>query len=161
MSFLLGYCDGLPEVRLESGTRLLNEGEKSNKLFILIDGELQILRGDIEIGTISDPGSVFGELSILLDAPHTASVRALSASRVYVVDDVDTFLASTPEVMRHIGKLLALRLNSVTGYLADLKRQFADKSDHLGMVDEVLESLLHQQDSPFTPGSDREADPRL
>ena len=161
MSFLLGYCNGLPEVQLESGARLLNEGEKSNKLFILIDGELQILRGDIEIGTISEPGSVFGELSILLDAPHTASVRALSPSRVYLVEDVDTFLASTPEVMRHIGKLLALRLNSVTGYLADLKRQFADKSNHLGMVDEVLESLLHQQDSVFTPGSDREADPRL
>jgi hypothetical protein len=33
----------------------------------------------------------------------------------------------------------------VTTYLADLQHQFSEREDHLGMVDEVLDSLLHHQ----------------
>jgi rubrerythrin len=44
----------------------------------------------------------------------------------------------------------------VTTYLADIKRQFEDERGHLGMVDEILESLLNQQRQTFSPGSDRD-----
>ena len=53
------------------------------------------------------------------------------------------------------------RLNAMTSYLADLKAQFHDRSDHLGMVDEVLESLMHHQDDEVLPGSDRYPDVKL
>ena len=56
---------------------------------------------------------------------------------------------------------LAERLDAATTYLVDLKRQFEGHSNHLGMVGEVLESLIHQQHEEFTPGSEREVDPRL
>ena len=60
-----------------------------------------------------------------------------------------------------IGRLLAGRLNAATSYLADLKRQFEDQGNHLGMVGEVLDVLIHQQDEDFSPGSEDGADPRL
>jgi hypothetical protein len=60
-----------------------------------------------------------------------------------------------------VGRLLAGRLNAATTYLADLKRQFEHQSNHLGMVGEVLDVLIHQQDEDFSLGSEREADPRL
>lgn len=161
MSFLVDCCAGLPEVHLDPGTVVLTEGDKSGKLYVLIEGEMQVLRGDIEVATVSEPGSVFGEMSVLLGVPHTASVKALRPSRAYLVEDAETFLQSAPQMLRHIGALLALRLQSATGYLADLKRQFAESRDHFGMVDEVLETLLHQQRRAFSPGSDREPDPRL
>ncbi len=162
MSHVLDCCKELPEVRAEPGDVLLVEGTTSGKLYILIEGELQILRNDVEVATVSDPGAVFGEMAILLGAPHTATVKALVPSRLHEIDDAESFLASAPEMMGHIGKLLALRLHLATGYLADLKCQFAEHGTHLGMVDAVLESLLHQQEPGFKPGgSDRETDPRL
>ncbi len=161
MSFFLDRCSGLPEVRLEPGTVFLSEGTKSGKLYILIEGEVEISRADVEVASVSEPGAIFGEMSILLDAPHTASAKALSESRLYLVENAETFLASAPDVLHQVGRVLALRLQSATEYLADLKRQYAESSDHLGMVDQVLESLLHQQDVEFTAGSDREIDPRL
>ncbi len=54
-----------------------------------------------------------------------------------------------------------LRLQCVTGYLADLKRQYAEHGDHLGMVDEVLGTLLHQQRQEVIAGPDQGSDPRL
>jgi CRP-like cAMP-binding protein len=161
MSFLIDCCAGLPEVRLDPGTVLLTEGEKSGKLYVLIEGEMQVLRGDIEVATVSEPGSVFGEMSVLLNLPHTASVKTTRSSRVYVAENAETFLQSSPQMLRQIGALLAHRLQCATGYLADIKRQFAENRDHFGMVDEVLETLLHQQRRVFSPGSDQESDPRL
>lgn len=161
MSNILDQCAGLPEVQLAPGTILLAEGEKSGKLYILIDGEFEVSHGGVQIANISTAGSVFGEMSVLLDAPHTASVTAVRASRAFFVADVETFLRSAPQVLHHIAALLALRLQCVTGYLADLKRQFAERNDHFGMVDEVLETLLHQQRQEIIAGPDQGSDPRL
>jgi hypothetical protein len=55
------------------------------------------------------------------------------------------FLEVRPELAFHIAKLLGQRLRLVTTYLVDLKKQFEQHEDHLGMVDEVLESLVHHQ----------------
>jgi CRP/FNR family cyclic AMP-dependent transcriptional regulator len=43
-------------------------------------------KNGVEIATVTEPGAVFGELSVLLDQPHTADVRALEASQFYVAD---------------------------------------------------------------------------
>lgn len=161
MADITDCCEGLPEVDLETGSVLLAEGGRTGRLYILIEGEIQILRGDIEVATVSQPGSVFGEMAVLLDIPHTATVKAMRPSRAYLIEDAGTFLTTAPQMLHHIGTLLALRLQSATGYLADFKRQYAERRDHFGMVDEVLETLLHQQKRAFTPGPDTGSDPRL
>ena len=90
-----------------------------------------------------------------------ASVRAVTRCTAHVTEGGGAFLQANKEIAYLLAQMLAQRLHGVTSYLVDLKRQFEDEDNHLGMVDEVLESLLHQQDGGFTPGSDREADPRL
>ena len=55
-----------------------------------------------------------------------------------------------------MARLLANRLNAATTYLVDLKRRFAGSSDHLGLVGKVLETLIHQQEQDFLPGSERD-----
>ena len=165
VSDILESCAGLEERQVAAGSVLLTEGSRSGRLFVLISGEMHILRGDIEIAHVREPGAVFGEMSVFLDAPHTASVQAATDCRVYVIEDAETYLAARPDMLRHIARLLALRLQLASGYLADIKRQFSDNRDHLGMVDEVLESLLHQPETTLRPGSDsgssRDTDPRL
>jgi CRP/FNR family transcriptional regulator, cyclic AMP receptor protein len=161
MNLLFKCCAGLPQVNLERGAVMLTENAKSGKLYILIEGEVAVLRGDVVVATISEPGAVFGEMSLLLDAPHTASVMALRPTKAYLAENAESFVKDNPEILRYIAALLALRLQSATGYLADLKRQFAESQNHLGMIDEVLDSLLNQQNSEFNPGPAQESDPRL
>ncbi len=130
--------------------------KKKGVLYILAEGTIEVLRGDVQVATTSEPGSIFGEMSVLLDLPHTATVKALAPSRVYVVERAAEFLQSQTEIAYQLAKLLAQRLYSMTTYLVDLKKQFGDQQDHLGMVDEVLESLGHQQAEECAPGSDRD-----
>ena len=159
MQELLDHCRDCPTRKLEPGEMLLREGERSGQLFVLIEGMLQVYRGEVEIVLVDEPGAVFGEMAVLLDRPHTASVRAETAALVHVVDDAGTFLASHPGLTLPVAKLLARRLDNVTTYLVDLKRQFHDREDHLGMVDEVLESLSHEQGEAFLPADELPPEP--
>ena len=43
-----------------------------------------------------------------------------------------------------MAELLARRLTALTKYLIDVKRQY-DGHDHIGMVDDVLGTLMHLQ----------------
>ena len=158
MRTILSFCQGLPEQSFGPGDVLLSEGAREGLLYILIEGELEVLKGNFQVNTIAEPGAIFGEVSVLLECPHTATVKALTPTRMYVVERATDFLQSNTDLTYQVARLLAQRLYSVTTYLADLKRQFEDHDDHLGMVDEVLETLVNQQDEEFNPGSDRDPD---
>ena len=56
------------------------------------------------------------------------------------------------------GEPRLLEGETITGYLVDLRRQYADRTDHLGLVHTVLESLGHHQGRAVEPGSEREPD---
>ncbi len=158
-SSLLDYCRGFPERAIEAGTVLLEEGERSGRLYVLVEGTLEVYRGDVDFATVSEPGAVFGEMSVLLDMAHTASVRALTPVRVHVIDEAAAFLAAHPDALLPIATLLARRLRNASAYLVDLKRQFQDQKDHFGMIDEVLESFTAQQEETFLPPDELPPDP--
>lgn len=122
MSTILELCRGIPTRTFEPGTVLFAEGKQSGALCILIEGEVEILKGEFQVNTVSEPGALFGEMSILLNIPHTATVRALTPCRVHFIEDGDAFLRSNKEVAYDFLKVLAQRLHGMTTYLADLNR---------------------------------------
>ena len=152
---LLELCKDLPVVAFQPGDTVLEEGQTSGRLYVLIDGAVEIAKGDFQINIVSEPGAILGDMSVLLAMPHMATVRALSPARAYVSENGDAFLRSNSEIAYELSKMLAQRLNGVTGYLVDLKRQFEDHDSHFGIVDEILESLVHQQPADVSLGSDR------
>jgi CRP-like cAMP-binding protein len=158
---ILDACKGATEKKLPAGQIILAEGQRAGVLYVLIEGEVEILKGDFLIHEISQPGAVFGEISVLLDTPHTATVRASADCRFYVIEEPFEFLRAHPGVAMEISRLLAERLHSMTTYLVDLKTQYEGSEDHFGMVDEVLETLGHAQRAGHTPGSDRDPDPTV
>lgn len=140
-----------PKVEVPAGEVLIEADTISDKLFVLDEGTLEVHRGEISINMISDPGALFGEISALLGVPHTASVRAVTPCSIYVVEGASALLDTNPAFVLPIARLLAERLQLATGYLVDVKRQFAGRTDHFEMVDEVLEALLNAQQHPFRP----------
>jgi CRP/FNR family transcriptional regulator, cyclic AMP receptor protein len=154
MAKMLDLLADFPDRELAVGEVVMNEGERTGRLYVLADGAMEVFRGDVTIAFVDEPGSVFGEMSLLLDIPHTASVRAATPAKVRIIDDALDYLPEHPELLLPIAKLLALRVQNSTTYLVDLKRQFQDRKDHFAIVDEVLESLVHQQDVEFTPADD-------
>jgi CRP-like cAMP-binding protein len=151
----------MPERTVAAGEAVLTDGARAGVLYVLVDGEIEVLKGEYQIHVTAKPGSVFGELSVLLDTPHTATVRTTKPSRFYVIENPRAFLAAHPEAALELASLLAERLNAMTTYLVDLKRQYEGNEDHFGMIDEVLGTLSHSQRSEHEPGSERDPDPTV
>jgi CRP-like cAMP-binding protein len=100
-------------------------------------------------------------MSLLLDQPHSATVRAAADSTIYEFADAASFLNEQPAVALQIARLLAQRLNVATTYLADLKTQYAGHGTHLEMVGDILQCMISLPSQQVSPGSDRKSDGRL
>lgn len=145
MRMILVHFDEVPLRDVADGEVLLREGEKTGHIFALAEGRLEVLRGETQVALLEEAGSLIGEMAVLLDSPHTATVRAVGAAKVHAVADGAGFLASHPGLSWLVARLLARRLNAATTYLVDIKRQFTGAGNHLELVGEVLETLMHQQ----------------
>jgi len=150
--------EGLPEVAFSDGQTVYAEGERHGDLLVLVSGAVRVSAKGAEISTIDSPGALFGEMAMLLDAPATATVVSIGESRFLRAEDPFALLRLRPQIALGIAVTLARRLDLITQYLADLRNQYADRSDHLGVVDTVLESLLQKQGTSVEPGSERQPD---
>jgi phosphoserine phosphatase RsbU/P len=120
---------GLPRAELEhlsetlkacefsAGTLLIREGESDNRFYILIEGEVEVVKA---LGTederrlgVRPPGSLFGEMSLFdSDGRHTASVRALTT--VYTLEmtrqGFDSMLHHRPTLAYDMVRQMSRRL---------------------------------------------------
>jgi CRP/FNR family cyclic AMP-dependent transcriptional regulator len=165
MRAVLDYCSDGVKHSLAAGDVIIREGQTSGHLFVLIEGQLDVVKGDTVVASLTGPGAVVGEMSALLEQPHTATVRAAMDTQVYEFENATQFLRDHPTVALMIAQLLAQRLNVATSYLADIKQQYAGHGTHLSMVGDLLESMVNLSPSKVSPGSDRhldrQADPRM
>jgi CRP-like cAMP-binding protein len=152
----LALCADLPIVSAAPGEVLIEEGANPGRLLVLVSGAVVVEHDGVAFARIDSPGAVFGEMSAVLDRPATATVRAEDEVRVHVTDDPVGFLTDQPGAALDVLRMTASRLDGMTHYLVDVKRQYADADGHLGMVDRILDTLLHHQGQPPAPGSERD-----
>ena len=146
MTPVLKYCFGLPEVGFAAGDILITEGTERGPLYILVEGNIEVLRDGVSVAKTDVPGSIFGEMSSLLDMPHTATVKAASDVRVHMIDQPAQFLESRPQIAIQVARLLAHRLDQATAYLVEAKREHAGGDNTLGQVTDKIASIVHSQD---------------
>ncbi len=119
---------------------LVQEGQKTGKLYVLKSGDLEIVRDGSLVASIGEAGAIVGEMSVLLDQPHSATVRSRMSAEVYVIDDPNGFLDANPAVARQIASLLAVRLQKTTALLVDMRQQAKEREDHV-MFDKIFALL--------------------
>ncbi len=124
------------------GTLLIEEGEQSPGLFILRSGTLEVRRSGQLVAVVEEPGSMVGEMALLLGSPSTADVVARDDASLYEIADPEDFFATHPQVSLFLARILAQRLHAVTGYLAELRERYGDAEDHLGLASAMVERLL-------------------
>ena len=112
----------LPLATYQAGETVLSAASTTGQLLILKEGEVAVIKEGVEIARVTEPGAVFGELSVLLDQPHTADVRAVTASQFHAADAA-TLLTSDPIALLYVATVLAQRLDSANRSLLELQRQ--------------------------------------
>jgi len=155
MNHVLVLCSHLPELHVARGSTLIDEAVRTDRLYVLKTGALEVVRNGVRVVLINEPGSFVGEISALLGSAPTASVAATQDSTLHVLDHASAAVRGSPELTYAIAQLLARRLVAVTAYLVDIKRQYADSETHLGLMDQVLANLMAMQPAGLATGSER------
>jgi CRP/FNR family transcriptional regulator, cyclic AMP receptor protein len=153
---LLDYCAGLPTQSIAAGEVMIAEGQRPAHMMVLISGSVSVEREGVPFARVDAPGAVFGEMSAVLDRLATATVRARSDVEVYAIAEPLDFLRDKPGAALAVLRVTAARLDGLTQYLVDVKRQYADRDDHLGMVDGILDTLVHHHPRQPRTGSVRD-----
>ena len=105
----------------QAGETVLAAASTTGRLLILKEGAVEVVKDGVEIAKVTEPGAVFGELSVLLDRPHTADVIAVKTSQFYVASA--TLFMRDPVALLYVAAVMARRLDRANEGVIELKRQ--------------------------------------
>lgn len=148
---LLENC--LMAVECQAEDMLMHQGELGSVIYFLLEGQVEILkeRNEKPVATLG-PGSIFGEMALILSEPRIASVKAKSRCKLLQLERADfhQVIERFPEFSDYLRKLARERKALTHGYshqkqqevmrqvksrmaIAKLKehRFFADADEHL------------------------------
>lgn len=142
MASLLTLTYSSPTRDVAKGEELVTQGTPGRDLYVLESGGFVVERNGVPIATIDQPDSMIGEMSVLLGRPHSASVRAVSASKVRVVRDAMRILEKHPELALRIATLQSQRLDATSALLVELNRETAGKPSEQSLIGRIFSTLM-------------------
>ncbi|PRP91009.1 Serine/threonine phosphatase stp [Enhygromyxa salina] len=124
------------------GTVVIVEGDDTDSMFVIVEGDVQIARGGKVVATLTR-GAHFGEMGLLNQRPRSATVTVTSPTQILVLERgafnevlrEDTGLAA--KLLYKLAQILSLRLDE--SFNADGSEQAERKTLELGVL------------SPFRP----------
>ena len=135
-------------VAAEPGTAVMREGERGRGLLVLLEGSVEVRKHDrdgrdVAIAVIEAP-TVLGEMNLLTDRPHSATVRAVTACQFQ--------LLTRSQFARLLGAE-SLAAYKVVAALADVIARRLDQ------MDEKFVDLAAQNEAPSPPPAEPGARP--
>lgn len=134
---LQDLSSSLTLVELTPGSVVFREGDSGREMFVLLDGEMEVLKQskrkhETRVAVLG-PGDWFGEMSILDVLPRSATVRALAPSRLLRITahDLDSLyrrdLRSYSLLVLNVAREMSRRLRVCDNLLAELVANVIDE----------------------------------
>lgn len=152
------------------GRTIVAEGEPSQSLYVLLSGRAKVQRSDTEgkevILAVLGPGECFGEMSLIDDAPRSASVITIESCDFMSInkESFKSMLVTSPEISMRIMKGLVKRLREADKKIETLAlldvygrvaRVLLDFSEQVG-ADRIVRNKLPRQEIAKMIGASRE-----
>jgi CRP-like cAMP-binding protein len=113
---------------INSGQIFITEGQMSRSVFVLLEGEAEILKRDDDgqenIVARVGSGTILGEMGVFMQAERTTSVRAASniIALEFTADSFFTAIAKIPELGVRIIKSLSQKLKASNDFTLGIRK---------------------------------------
>lgn len=154
---------------------MINEGDIASSLYVILSGTVKVFldddRGREVIVNTQGPGEFFGELSLLDEAPRSASVMTNEACEFVVISKqaFDRCLLQNPQIALKLIRVLTQRIRRLTENVKDLalldvygrviRTLMKMARDEQGQL--IIDQKLTHQDIARMVGSSREMVSRI
>jgi CRP/FNR family transcriptional regulator, cyclic AMP receptor protein len=140
----------LPVERFAAGQTLLGTGSSTGKLFVLEKGGVETVKDGLSLGTVTEPGAVFGEIAALLDRPHTADVRTLAASTFHVAPR--SLVQTDAAVALYVATIMARRIEAANRSLIAVRGSLPPEARGGGILARIAAQLRYDGTEGAAPG---------
>lgn len=112
--------EGISRAHYETGAVIFQEGELARNFYIILSGEVQVFRqqngAETPVATLG-AGEYFGEMSLLREMKHTASVRSLTPLNLLVMSggDFTALASSSTRLGKFLESVIEQRLSGTDG----------------------------------------------
>ena len=147
-------------VDVPAGAVLVRQDDDADALFVLLDGEVRVLRwdasgGEVEIGR-RHSGECFGEMALIDGGQRSATVETVSPCRLFVLSrqDFHDVIAPSPAMLSKLLRELSLKIRDVSERVVqeDLDRRThaaeAELARHRAITQAVT-GLAHELNTPL------------
>jgi CRP/FNR family transcriptional regulator, cyclic AMP receptor protein len=111
----------------KTGDVIIREGERGKGYYILDSGTIALSKQGVKISDMSGRGTIFGEMSDILDEPRTCTATAETPVQVtYYPYSLDEIIRQHPDVAKQLVIALAERIASTTDALTQGKIAFLE-----------------------------------
>jgi len=99
------------DIEVDPGKVLCREGEVGQEFFVIVEGQAEVITKGKRVMTCSG-GDFVGEIALLEDIPRTATVKAKTPVRLFVLTrrDFRHLVDQNPKVERKVMRALARRV---------------------------------------------------
>ena len=111
------------EMRCEQNHLIFKEGDHGDSMFVIISGKVDVIQNGHSI-TQLERGTCIGEMALLDQEPRSADAITLEESVLLKIDQEGFFqlMASNPEIMKQIVKILTGRVRSMNKKLTNAQQ---------------------------------------
>jgi CRP/FNR family cyclic AMP-dependent transcriptional regulator len=121
-------------IQCDPGDRVIEEGQDDARIFILLTGDLEVMKDGGPIATIDQSGEIFGEVAMISGEKRSASVVARTPTLCLVIDQQflnelkpeKTNASYYAALYGFLSRVLAGRLKQATARLAELERELEE-----------------------------------
>lgn len=135
---LAAFLERATEVQLPKGFILFHENEPGQEMYIVLQGQIKVFRGNRVIDFIK-PGDYFGEMAIIENQPRSASVAALE----------DAVLLQVPLEVFH--EYFSRQPKSLVAMMRTLSQRVRRDLEILGREYEQINMMVHDMTNLLTP----------
>ncbi len=136
------------EVVFSADHTIFEEGAEGDSLYLLVDGEISIIKADTEVLSFNEKGYCFGEVALIDDKPRSATIKTVTPTRLLRITRNEFYraLAREPLIGRGMFRVLNNKIRHDLEVQMSAIRKEVAQEESMRLAAEVQQSILPNEE---------------
>lgn len=145
---LKAICEIASEVTYPADATLFEEGDEGDSLYLMVDGEVSIIKAGTEVLFFNEKGYCLGEIALIDNKPRSATVKTVKSTQFLRITRHDFYnaMAREPRIGSGMFRVLNDKIRrDLEIQMSAIRKQIAQE-ESMRLAAEVQKSILPNQE---------------